>query len=104
MHIQFKVAGLEFLAEIKATPFIPANTSGPPEYCSPAEGGEIEEWESLEVVITTEFESQDGIKIKTKKNIDAYYLLESDFMEKIEEAAYQSLAEYTPEYDCDFDY
>jgi hypothetical protein len=33
---------IEFEAHVTISPYFPARTSGPPEWCRPAEGGEID--------------------------------------------------------------
>lgn len=36
-----EVLGVDLVVEFDATPLIPAVINGPPEHCSPAEGGEV---------------------------------------------------------------
>ena len=91
MYIEFNSLGLKFCAEVKASRFIPASVCGLPENSYPAEGGEIEEWEVLDVLI-------DGAE-----PIDALFLLNSTSADQIEQAAYEAIAAYQPDYD-DFDY
>jgi len=93
MNLHFKTLGLEFSADVKATPFVPASVCGLPENSSPEEVGEIESWENLEVLVKDD--------TGAKQWIDAMFLLDSEVADKIEEAAYQAIAEYTPE--CDYD-
>jgi hypothetical protein len=40
--IEFEYKGLELVADVIATPYLPAKTSGRPEDCYEAEGGECE--------------------------------------------------------------
>ena len=53
----FNVLGYDFEVEFEATPYEPARISGPPEYCYPAEGGDVDiisvslgEWDVTEIL------------------------------------------------------
>ena len=98
MYLEFEAIGLKFVAEVKATPYIHAVTHLAPEHCSPDEGGEIEEWISLDVLI------DDGIKPLGPKSLDALFLLDSSAAQEIEQAAYDALASYQAEPDYPDDY
>ena len=53
----FDVCGFEFEVEFEATPYSAARISGPPEYCYPAEGGDVDiisialgDWEVTDIL------------------------------------------------------
>lgn len=53
----FNVLGYDFEVEFEATPYEPARISGPPEYCYPAEGGDVDiisiilgDWEVTDIL------------------------------------------------------
>ena len=53
----FNVLGYDFEVEFEATPYEPASISGPPEYCYPAEGGDVDiisvclgDWDVTEIL------------------------------------------------------
>ena len=53
----FNVLGYDFEVEFEATPYEPASISGPPEYCYPAEGGDVDiisiilgDWEVTDIL------------------------------------------------------
>ena len=75
--ITFKVLGLTFHAEVKATTFIPSNTTGLSENCYPDEGVEIEEFVRLEVETKQTIEGQDVIVL-----VDCLWLLTQLFGNK----------------------
>lgn len=79
MFISFIAGGLEFAANVRFVPYVPARTMGRPEDCYPAEGGELE-FDALEV---------DGK--------DALFLLASHWSDFINEAAYEAAEEYAKE-------
>ena len=81
MQINFKVAGLDFMAEVNYSPLIPEKTNSEPENCYESEDGEIE-------IITLHV----GVN-------DATFLLESDFVIEIEIAACEAAEKYKPDFD-----
>jgi len=87
-HITFKAFDIIFLAEVKATAFIPAKTCCLPEDSYPAEGGEIEEWESLEVETKTMIDGLEVIELT-----DCLWLMQSSLCDDLEAAAYEALAD-----------
>jgi hypothetical protein len=43
IHVWFTCPGCTHEFEVGVSPFVPARLYGPPENCSPAEGGEVQE-------------------------------------------------------------
>ena len=86
--ITFKAIGLTFHACVKATAFIPARVCCLPEDSSPAEGGEIEEWESFEVETKQTIDGREATVL-----VDCMWFMQSDLCEQLEDAAYEALSE-----------
>ena len=79
MQINFKAAGLDFMAEVNYSPLIPAKTNAAPENCYEDEGGEIE-----------------IIMLQVGSN-DATFLLEYKLLEEIETAACEAAEKFKPD-------
>ena len=97
MYLEFNAIGLKFCAEVKATRFVPASVCGLPENSFPEEGGEIEEWESLQVNCSETYKNHPEQNKEVFK--DASFLLWSNVFDQIEQAAYEAIADYQPAYD-----
>ena len=72
MNINFLAMGLEFDAEVDYEPYRPAQLYGPPENCSPAEGGTAE------------------ITALRCGKFDALFLLDGDSADELNDAAYDA--------------
>ena len=75
MKITFNLYGLTFVAEADYERLVPARISGPPEHCSPAEGG----WADI-----TELSAN---------GVEAMVLMESDLADALNDAAYEACVE-----------
>lgn len=72
MNVTFSLLGLTFEAKCEYEPYIPAQISGPPERCYPAEGGTA------------------AIRDLSCNGADALFLLESKLADELTDAAYQA--------------
>ena len=83
------VYGVPFEVEFDGTPFVPAQVSGPPENCYPAEGGEAD-------IITVTLEGHDltdvlseDVMLKINEDLVEYLCSDISYDEECDRADYE---------------
>ncbi len=101
---------VEFEFDYSLSEFVPAQVSGPPENCYPAEGGGVEDLQATLAKIKFDMsDGKDGYTVTLKDNeADAFFqylcAINGKYLETIEEQCREDANDAEPDYDSRDDY
>ncbi len=93
LSVRYKENDVTYIITAVLSPYSPGNTYGPPEFCEPPEGGDIEEIELVEVL-------ED---LQNSEDLEKAFRLRLDNDEKLKDVISEKFSEAIVNYDYDYD-